>query len=67
MTQDAINVLGIPGQITVEAIDRALSEDSEHQEDKLSAYDARYYEMAGDLADPLLAFIRRNKDKVVLR
>jgi hypothetical protein len=46
----------------VEAIDSVMKDDSDERDEKLGECDRRYYEVAGDLAGPLLEFIKRNKD-----
>ncbi len=64
LTQDAINALGIEGPISIEAVDRVMDKEDEEREEKLNDCDNRYYEAAGDLADPLLEFIKTNRDKI---
>jgi len=66
VTQDAINALGIQGAITGEAVERAMDKDDDIREHKLNACDHRYYDVAGDLSEPLLSFIKANKDKIDL-
>jgi len=67
LTKEAIDILGIEGPITVEAIDRVMEKENEERDEKLGECDDRYYEMAGDLAGPLLEFIKSNKDKITLK
>ncbi len=66
LTQQAIDHLGIEGPISVEAIDRVMEEENEERDENLGECDNRYYEVAGDLADPLLEFIKSNRDKIIL-
>lgn len=66
LTQQAIDVLGIKGQITVEAIDRIMEDESTERDERLEEYNERYYEIVGDLAGPLLEFIKKNKDKITV-
>ena len=35
--------------------------------EKMNECDNRYYEVAGDLAGPLLSFIKNNKEKITLK
>lgn len=67
LTQKAIDALGIDGPIDVEAIEHVMDEESEERDDRLNACDDRYYEIAGDLADPLFEFIKRNRNKIDLK
>lgn len=67
LTQDAIAVLGLEGPITVDAVNRVMEDESEEREDKWEACDDRYFKEAGDLSDPLLQFIKVNKDKIRLK
>ncbi|MDH4084355.1 MAG: DMP19 family protein [Nitrospira sp.] len=61
LTQHVIDALGIDGQVTVEAIDSVMEEDSDKRDEKLGECDEQYYKVAGDLAGPLLEFIKKNK------
>lgn len=67
LTQHAIDILGIEGPVTVEAIDRVMEEENEARDQKLGDCDDRYYEAAEDLAFPLLEFIKNNRDKITLK
>ncbi len=68
LTRCAIAALKIDGPLTPEAVESAM--DDEDQDDnrgaQLDALDQAYYRTAGDLADPLLEFIRTNRDQIVL-
>ena len=66
MTQEAIDALGIIGPLTVEAIDRVMEEESEQLIEKLDSFANRYYREAGDLSEPLLEFIKRNKERIII-
>jgi len=66
LTQQALDILGIEGQITVKAIDRVMEEENPERDKRLAECDTRYYETVGDLAGPLLEFIENNRDKIVL-
>jgi hypothetical protein len=67
LTQQAIDILGIEGPITIEAIDRVMQEENEKLVERLGECDVRYYEVAGDLAGKLLEFIKSNKDRITLK
>ena len=65
ITQQAIDALGISGELTVEALD-VIHEDDDDRDAKLSACDDRYDDEVGDLSEPLLEFIKANRDKITL-
>ncbi len=67
LTQQAIDVLGIDGPLTVEAIERAMEDESDERDDRLGECDGCYYRVVGDLAGPLLEFIKGNRDKITLQ
>ena len=67
ITQDAIGALGISGPITVKAIEQALEDEDDERDDKLSECDDQYYDEAGDLSEPLMTFIKENKNKIILK
>jgi hypothetical protein len=66
LTRSAIDAIGIHGPITANAVESAMDEEDDARDDRLDALDRRYYEIAGDLADPLLAFIKANSDEITL-
>jgi hypothetical protein len=66
LTQSAIAVLKIAGPVTPHAVASAMQDDDEKRDEKLGKYDQTYYETAGDLAAPLLSFIRATRDQIVL-
>ena len=66
LTQEAIDILGIEAPITVEAIDHEMQKENGERDQKLFECDDRYYQTAGDLAGPLLEFIKSNKYKITL-
>jgi hypothetical protein len=66
LTRSAIAVLKIDGVLTPEAVESAMERDDEDRDDRLNEFDQAYYETAGDLAGPLLSFIRANHDQIVL-
>ncbi len=67
LTQKAIDTLGIARSVTVEAVDRVMEQENTGRDEKLGECDDRYYEMAGDLAGPLLEFIKSNRDRIILK
>lgn len=67
LAQQAIHSLGLPQPPTVEAIDLALEKDDDDRDAKLEDLDGRYFEIAGDLAPQLLAYIKLNRSEIVLR
>ena len=66
LTRSAIDAIGIDGPITANAIESAMDEENDARDDRLEALDRLYYDLAGDLADPLLAFIKSNRDQITL-
>jgi Domain of unknown function (DUF4375) len=67
LTEEAIDILGIEGPITVDAIDRAMEGENGDRDARLEECDDRYYAMAEDLSGPLLSFIKGNRNRIVLR
>jgi hypothetical protein len=66
VTEEAIGALRVCSPVTAAAISEAMGEDDEERNAKLDACDAQYYAVAGDLAGPLLEYIKRNRDKIDL-
>ena len=66
LTRSAIAVLAIDGPLTPTAVESAMAEEDEDRDERLDAYAQTYYATAGDLADPLLAYIAANRDQIVL-
>ena len=66
LARSAIEAIDIDGPITANAIESAIDEENDARDDRLDALDRRYYEIAGDLADPLLEFIKSNRDQIKL-
>jgi hypothetical protein len=62
----AIEALDIDGPITASAVESAMDEENYARDKRLDALDRRYYKKAGDLAEPLLAFIKSNRDQITL-
>lgn len=65
LTQRAIDTLGISGDITVEALD-VIYEDDDDRDAKLNECDDRYFDEVGDLSEPLLEYIKANRDQITL-
>ena len=66
LTRSAIAALGIDGPLTPEAVESAANEEDDDRDERLEAFDQTYYETAGDLAAPLLAYIAAHRDQIVL-
>ena len=66
LTQRAIDLLGIDGPVNVEAIEAAMDDEDDEREEALGTCDDAYYEVIGDLADALLAFIKGHQDQITL-
>jgi hypothetical protein len=66
LAQVAIDALAIDGPITASAIESAMDEENHARNKRLDALDRQYYKKAGDLAQPLLAFIKSNRDQITL-
>jgi len=66
LTQLAIDMLGINGPITVDAIDCVMENESDELEERLDVCDEQYYKVAGDLSGPLFEFIKANRDEITL-
>jgi hypothetical protein len=66
VTEEAISALGVSSPVTAGAINQATGEDDEERDARLDECDAQYYAVAGDLAGPLLEYIKRNRDKIDL-
>jgi hypothetical protein len=66
LTRRAIDALGISGPITEDAVKSAVDDEDDDRDERLEAYDTEYYASAGDLAEPLLAFIKANRDEIPL-
>jgi uncharacterized protein DUF4375 len=70
LTESAISELKIRGPLTSAAVEAAMRADAMRDDDeladKLNEYDQIYYQTAGDLADPLLSFIKKNRDQITV-
>lgn len=66
LTRDALAALHIEGPVTAEAVEEAMDRESRARERRLAACDDRYEELAGDLADPLLRFVKAHRERIVL-
>lgn len=66
LTAAALAVLKIREPLTTDAIEAAIDRDDDGRDERLDALDQAYYEIAGDLASPLLAYITANRDQIVL-
>jgi hypothetical protein len=66
ITQAAIDALRIEGRLTAAAVQAAVEADEFDADATLSAHDDAYVADAGDLAEPLLDYIRANRTDIVL-
>ena len=66
LTRRALEVLRIDGPLTSEAVQSAMEREDDERDERLDEIDQSYYATAGDLADPLLDFIKTNRDQIVL-
>jgi hypothetical protein len=66
LTRRAIDALDVAGDVAAQSVLAAVEEVDDDRVDHLNACDSRYYESAGDLADPLLAYIRSNADLITI-
>jgi len=66
LTRSAIALLKVDGPLTPESVRAAIELEDEERDDRLNECDLVYYETAGDLADPLLAYIRAHRDEILL-
>jgi hypothetical protein len=66
ITSRAIKALRLRGPLSVDAIDKAMDRDDEQRDATLEECDAAYLASAGDLAGPLFAFIKKNREMVSL-
>jgi hypothetical protein len=64
LVRRAIAALGIEGPLTVDSIDRAMAPESDERYDALAECDDDYYDLAGDLAGPLFAYIKANRTRI---
>lgn len=67
LTQQAIDALGIKGSLTIDAIEIIMGRENEELNRTLAKCDDQYYKTAGDLAGPLLVFIKNNREKIRIR
>ena len=66
IAEDAIDALEIEGEPSVENIERRIFQEDEQRSRKLGECDDRYYEIAGDLSEPLFEYIKKNKERIRL-
>jgi hypothetical protein len=66
MVDSAIASLALPGDIAAGAVVAAMERDDDLRSARLAALDTAYFKDAGDLAEPLLAFIRSRRDDIML-
>jgi hypothetical protein len=66
LTSRAMSCLGIESENSQEAIDHAMAEENEQRTKILHECDNEYYTKAGDLAGPLLIFIKANRKNIII-
>ncbi len=66
ITQQAIKALGLSGPFSADEAERALDVDSEPQCAALEECDSRYFRRPENIEVLLFAFIKENKDKIIL-
>jgi hypothetical protein len=66
LTGRAIAELAIEGRLTHEAVSSGIDRDDDERDRRLSRCDSAYYQSAGDLAEPVLDFIRSHQDQIAL-
>ena len=66
LARSAIEAVGIDGPVTATAIVSAMNEDNETRDAQLEALDRLYSQVPADLAEPLMGFVRANRDEISL-
>jgi hypothetical protein len=66
ITQAAIDALAVDGPLTPAALEASIYADGSDAAAALSSLDAAYYADVGDLAEPLLDYIRANREEIVV-
>jgi hypothetical protein len=66
LTRRAIDALGISGPITEDAVKSAVEDEDDDRDELLDAIDTEYFALEGDLAEPVLTYIRANRDQITL-
>jgi hypothetical protein len=66
LARSAIEAVGIAGQVTAAAIESAMDEENDTRDARLDELDRLYYQLPEDLAGPLIAFIKSNRDHIAL-
>lgn len=66
ITLRAIDSLGLGKSPSIEAIETVIYDDDDLRDKKLQECDGEYFDKAGCLAEPLLEFIKTNKDNIRL-
>ena len=66
LTARAIRVLAIEGPLTPQAVASAIEAEDAGRDARLHDCDQAYFELAGDLAEPLLAYIKAHRHDITL-
>jgi hypothetical protein len=64
LTEKATQVLSPESPITEASVRQAIDKADDQRDEKLSACDSEYFQVAGDLAGPLLEYIKNHKDQI---
>lgn len=66
ITRAAIDALAVDGDPTSEVVENAIREDNPRRDKLLGELDDQYYRNDEEIADRLFAFIKANRDRIVL-
>jgi hypothetical protein len=66
LTRRAIEALGIDGPVTEHSVASAVEDEDDDRDERLSEFDSAYCTFAGDLAEPILTFIKANRTEISL-
>lgn len=66
LAQRAVDALRLKGAPSTSAIEEAMECEDDKRSELLERCDSQYFDQAGDLAGPLLAFIKKNRAAIVL-
>lgn len=66
LVASAIATLAIDGHLTAGSVEDAMARDDEARDVRLEALDTAYFDRAGDLAEPLLAYIGAHREGIRL-
>lgn len=64
ITRQAIDALGIKGELTQKAIERVIYDDDDKRTQRLGSCDSRYFECEEPIADRLFEWIKQNRMRI---